>query len=250
MGTCLKCGETKRIEEFDVRADTGKRRTECKSCRRARQSAPLDPARTRSKRLAGTPDLLLCLRCGVLKPWTEFTKRGRNSNHLQSWCKACFSAYKAERHRTNHEREMRRIRHNQDVRRAASRALVRAYVLSHPCVDCGETDIVVLEFDHVRGTKVRDVSQMVRDGLKWEKIEQEISKCEVRCANCHRRATVARRGPTPRIEDALTRYVSATPDGHDPSTYCFEGSRSIQLSYGVIAYLRPGRGLNPRPLPS
>jgi hypothetical protein len=39
-----------------------------------------------------------------------------------------------------------------------SRRLVAEYLHEHPCVDCGESDIVVLEFDHIREGKVRDIS--------------------------------------------------------------------------------------------
>lgn len=73
-----------------------------------------------------------------------------------------------------------------------NRQFARKYLASHPCVDCGESDPVVLEFDHVRGTKVKDVSAMMKSH-SIEVIRREIAKCEVRCANCHRRATAARR---------------------------------------------------------
>jgi len=130
---------------------------------------------------------------------------------------------------------MRRIRRNHDARVAANRALLNAYLATHPCVDCGETDTAVLDFDHVRGEKFADVSLMIAFGYSWPKIALEIAKCDVRCANDHRRVTKARREQSKGIAEEATIYVSATPDGHDPSTYCFEGSRSIQLSYGVIA---------------
>ena len=39
------------------------------------------------------------------------------------------------------------------------------YFATHPCADCGESDPVVLTFDHVRGTKRGNVSDMIRDGL-------------------------------------------------------------------------------------
>jgi hypothetical protein len=65
------------------------------------------------------------------------------------------------------------------------------YLRAHPCVDCGEKDIVVLEFDHRPGTKkVRDISGMSQAGP--ETLAQEMEKCEVRCANCHTRVTAQR----------------------------------------------------------
>lgn len=57
------------------------------------------------------------------------------------------------------------------------------------CKDCGEGDVLVLEFDHVRGTKRKAVSRMVSDGYGLETIRVEIEKCDVVCANCHRRRT-------------------------------------------------------------
>jgi hypothetical protein len=76
---------------------------------------------------------------------------------------------------------------------AAAKAYVRQHLLTHPCVDCGEHDPVVLEFDHVTGQKVRDVGSMARAGWNLAAIQAEIAKCEVRCANCHRRITARRR---------------------------------------------------------
>ena len=69
------------------------------------------------------------------------------------------------------------------------------YFISHPCVDCGESDPVVLEFDHVKDEpKVGAVSDMVRRQMTWDTIMKEVAKCEVRCANCHRRRTAKQRG--------------------------------------------------------
>lgn len=78
---------------------------------------------------------------------------------------------------------------------ARNRGRLIKYYATHPCVDCGESDPVVLHFDHVRGTKIHNVSRMVRTH-NWRKVAAEIAKCEVRCANCHTRITAKRAGWT------------------------------------------------------
>lgn len=59
------------------------------------------------------------------------------------------------------------------------------------CVDCGEKNILVLEYDHLRD-KEFNVSTKVMQAKKSTTIEilkKEIEKCEVRCSNCHRKKT-------------------------------------------------------------
>lgn len=65
---------------------------------------------------------------------------------------------------------------------------IARYLLEHPCIDCGESDIRCLEFDHIDPTtKIADVSFMVLEAWPWDRLLAEIEKCVVRCANCHRR---------------------------------------------------------------
>ena len=70
---------------------------------------------------------------------------------------------------------------------------IKNYLSNNPCVDCGNNNIVVLEFDHVRGEKKYNVSDMYRGGYSLAIIQKEIDKCDVRCANCHRQITHLRR---------------------------------------------------------
>lgn len=63
----------------------------------------------------------------------------------------------------------------------------------YSCVDCGESDPIVLDFDHVVGDKIANVSDMVNQSYSIDTIKQEIRKCEVRCSNCHRKRTHERR---------------------------------------------------------
>jgi hypothetical protein len=79
---------------------------------------------------------------------------------------------------------------NKRIRDAKKRngLYVFQYLKNHPCVDCGESDPIVLEFDH-QHSKERNVSDLLRGSYSLKKVILEIDKCEVRCANCHRRKT-------------------------------------------------------------
>jgi hypothetical protein len=66
---------------------------------------------------------------------------------------------------------------------------VRAYLEASRCIDCGLDDLRVLEFDHVFG-KTADVTVLAREGCSLNRLQDEVSRCEVRCGNCHRRRTV------------------------------------------------------------
>lgn len=58
------------------------------------------------------------------------------------------------------------------------------YLLDHPCLDCGETDIIVLEPDHLRDKKY-NISRMISSGYPWASVLKELEKCEIVCRNCH-----------------------------------------------------------------
>lgn len=192
---CRICEEIRPIDAFDIRADTGTRKTHCKACRRAYQNARnrrLNPPKLQPPRVAGTTELLVCTRCREPKPAAAFPRRTREREELQAWCRACFARVHSAHYAANREREISRVRRNTARSRKAARELVAEYLATHPCVDCGEPDLVVLEFDHV-GPKRKDVSLMVAAGYPLATIVAEIANCQVRCGNCHRRKTHDRR---------------------------------------------------------
>ncbi len=76
-----------------------------------------------------------------------------------------------------------------------AKAYIMEFLGSHPCVDCGEADPVVLQFDHRDpAEKEGHVSMWVTRGYGVSRIQKEIAKCDVRCANCHTRRTAEQFG--------------------------------------------------------
>ncbi len=98
----------------------------------------------------------------------------------------------ARRHyEKNREAMIARAKEHTKLKRIQLRAWIRDYLAIHPCVDCGESDPVVLEFDHRDpASKVGNIGDIVnRAGWGLARLQAEVEKCDVRCCNCHRRRT-------------------------------------------------------------
>jgi hypothetical protein len=134
-----------------------------------------------------------CVKCGDTKSKDLFSLKTKNKDGLQNHCKQCAADYQKDWHQRNKSWRIPQIEKRRIRLRNQNRIRLVTYLQYHPCTDCGEIDPVVLQFDHVRESKERNISKMVSDGETWKVIVLEIRKCEVRCANCHLKAT-ARRG--------------------------------------------------------
>lgn len=131
-----------------------------------------------------------CVICREWKPLSAFSKKTRSKDGLQPQCKTCAAAY----FQANRGTIIPKIRARQSRVKAQTRQATWDYLAVHPCVDCGESDPVVLEFDHVRGKKRDTIQGLVYKGHSLRMVMDEIAKCEVRCANCHRRKTACQLG--------------------------------------------------------
>jgi hypothetical protein len=128
-----------------------------------------------------------CPRCLQVLALDLFPKNATRPDGLGTQCRACKKKSQSSWYQRHRERHMKNVARRNKERRLVIRSLVRDYLASHPCADCGEADPVVLEFDHVRGSKVAAVATLVANHTHHRKVWAEIAKCDVRCANCHRR---------------------------------------------------------------
>ena len=131
----------------------------------------------------------LCPRCNTEKPLAEFNVNSGRKHGVGTYCRECTRVYDRDYYANNpalHGTMQRR----QKTRRDRNSQYVWNFLAAHPCVDCPESDPIVLDFDHREGaTKVEAVSKLSKDAASIRRLQEEIDKCDVRCANCHRRRT-------------------------------------------------------------
>jgi hypothetical protein len=132
----------------------------------------------------------VCCRCHNSLPRSAFggiTKRN-------DYCFECSRKINREYSSKNREK-----RNEQNRRAAAKRYRINrdnliVYLKDKNCVDCKEPDAIVLEFDHIDPSLKRAQIGNVLGSWNWNTILTEIEKCEIRCANCHRRRTAKQFG--------------------------------------------------------
>jgi hypothetical protein len=131
----------------------------------------------------------VCSKCKQEKLLDLFTKNKSRPDGKDDYCKVCKRAYNKSLYLKN-KSHADNIKRNQQYSFLKCRQYIRAYLMQHPCIDCGETDPIVLEFDHVNSSdKSFNISFGAGRGFAIARLEPEIAKCEIRCANCHKRRT-------------------------------------------------------------
>lgn len=123
-----------------------------------------------------------CIKCNNDKINDEFVVR--KNGHLNSWCKECVREGARKSYREN---RLKCIKRGTD-KNLKFRQHIYNYLKKHTCIDCGESNPIVLQFDH------RDMidKKYTISNMKFmsiDVVDEEIKKCDVRCANCHLKRT-------------------------------------------------------------
>ena len=143
-----------------------------------------------------------CKRCQKQKDLSEFGTSVKYPDGVNIYCLECMRLA----HKTTYKNNPSRKQKIETARKAAelrNSQFVWDYLSAHPCISCGESDPVVLEFDHRDPTlKFKNIAAMSSHSINT--LKAEIEKCDVLCANCHARKTAhqfgyyARLGHTPK----------------------------------------------------
>lgn len=125
--------------------------------------------------------------CKKDKPIIEFGFKYKKMNIRQFHCKECSRKEVMNHYYANREYYLNKARKRNLLTQNIHKSYILEYLKLHPCVDCGEKDPIVLEFDHIKD-KYKEISKLIRDS-SFQRLKDEVVKCEIRCANCHRRKT-------------------------------------------------------------
>jgi hypothetical protein len=192
------------IEKCDVRcANCHARRTAKQFNWRKTRSLPIIAGPWESREVpSGNPTsktdcpeaVKLCTGCGRVRPIAEYAVKNKGRGTRAAWCRACRSAYGKNHYQRNRDKYLAKAKRRRHRERDNYWAWLMRYLQCHPCVDCGETDPVLLQFDHRDGTEKLDTIGALLSGSSWATFLAEVAKCDVRCANCHRVRTAQQFG--------------------------------------------------------
>lgn len=205
--TCTRCGETKPETDFRINVKaTGHRIALCHPCDVAYRAERWKKADKSAKKIkmeehkarraalvtAGTvidPISKVCIECQRDMPIDEFRWRNKAMKWRQSLCRECDVDYRAKNYVKNPAMYMENNKRTQSKLKVLLNEMK-----SGPCVDCKQSyPPYVMDFDHLDPkTKVVKVSALIFEGSR-QLLLDEIAKCELVCANCHRERTHQRK---------------------------------------------------------
>lgn len=170
---CVKCNLEKPVEDFLLKSSTYRRPT-CFNCRQNVET--LRRSKPGYKEKHSQAD----------KAWkvnnpghkTEYMRELRKKNpEFREKQRLVSNAYNAE-----HREE--RLAY-QKARQEERKTFINSFK-DAPCKDCGQKfPTYCMDFDHVRGEKKDNIANM-KSNRTFKRIQEEIEKCDLVCAICHR----------------------------------------------------------------
>jgi len=131
-----------------------------------------------------------CSHCKEYKELAEFHKNKSKKDGHQHACKECRKIYIRKNYLENKQAYIDRS----EKTKIKNRELVWNIKLNSKCIKCGEDHPSVLDFHHRnKEEKKFTISQSYMNHGKL-KILEEIKKCDVLCANCHRKLHYKEKG--------------------------------------------------------
>lgn len=204
----------------------------------------------------------ICKDCGNETPPRRFATYRTRKGELRrrAVCKDCRAKYQVEnRERMKEYRRKynKRTKTKRSQDQATRRQIAKDYintVKDIPCTDCGQKwPPVAMDFDHVRGNKVKSIANFVSGAYKLDLIKEEIDKCEIVCACCHRIRTharednkhtesISRRDPYRWILDEIDSYPSKTFQAADfQKKKQSNGKNKLWCNHALICLYHQGR---------
>lgn len=125
----------------------------------------------------------VCTRCDKEKDIEEFLFRNKDKGTRHSACSECYKDIRKESYERTKQTTLNRNKRNTEKKKE----WFNDYKANLSCEKCGEDHPACLEFHHLNPTtKDKNVAEMINT-YSQKKIQEEIDKCSVLCANCHRK---------------------------------------------------------------
>lgn len=126
----------------------------------------------------------ICTKCGRELPLEMFRWKNKSQGKKHSQCKDCQSTQE-HRHYLESKERRKQIRERADWSKENNTTLVDYYKTTG-CKKCGEKRFYLMEFHHRNPKdKINTINHMIKSA-SYDTLKEEIQKCDVLCANCHR----------------------------------------------------------------
>lgn len=137
-----------------------------------------------------------CSKCDLIKPLRDFYRRrtGPRAGEYYEKCRECMKSRGKNYYHQNREKQLELVKIRKE-RYIEERKKFLEEVKNKPCLDCGKKyPAWVMDFDHRNGkTKVASISKLAfKQFATFERLQEEIEKCDLVCSNCHRQRTYSR----------------------------------------------------------